>query len=517
MAYSASIIIPVYNSALTLKKCVESLVFGSFSNIQIILSEDQSADDSWNICKELSNVYSNVFCVRNEVNSGVSHTRNRGLELAKGEFILFVDSDDWVSGKYVEKMISAASQHPAALPICGLHYCDYVANNKKDYVFDPKGEKTYLLGLDQLFTLSSRFQLQQIWNKAFRRDIIEKNHLRFDETQSMGEDFQFVLDYLEASAIKQLFVLNEPLYYYIRANNSSLMSKFGVVENDYEFRRLKQILRLAGEDKPEVKKSYTDAVANTKHNYMYQAVHYKPWTRYEKLAFIEKVMGDGKAKNYYREQNRVLFKENLVGFIKQVRQLFHRFKGKLNRVRRETLIRRSKRRLNTHDFSVISQNCIGGVFYHDMGLQFTSPTINLFFTCPDFVKFVLSMDHYLGMDLRMTWGEEYPIGYLDDIAVFFQHYETCSEAKEKWETRKSRIKKDRIVVLCTDRDGFNENAYEQWKHVKYPSILFSALKRVGCCVVYYPQYGKEGRVGDLITNRDFYKDGTLINLLNRMG
>ena len=228
-AYLASIIIPVYNAASTLKKCVESIVFGSFRDIKVILVEDHSSDDSWTLCQRLQSQYKNVVCVQNETNSGVSHTRNTGLAFAEGEFVLFTDSDDWVSGKYAEKLIRAAREYKDAMPICGLHFHEDVAGYKSDYIWQPDGERTYLIPRTQLFDLAERFLLQQIWNKVFRRDVIETHHLRFDEKQSMGEDFQFVLDYLEAGGIENCLVLNETLYYYIRANSTSFFRKYPVL------------------------------------------------------------------------------------------------------------------------------------------------------------------------------------------------------------------------------------------------------------------------------------------------
>ncbi len=190
--------------------------------------------------------------------------------------------------------------------------------------------------------------------------------------------------------------------------------------------------------------------------------------------------------------------------------------GRFKREKAARIAAKEKKRLTNTHFSVISQNCIGGVFYHDMGLRFTSPTIDLYFSCPDFIKFVLDLDHYLTQELSVSWGEEYPIGSLDDITIHFMHYETCSEAKEKWDKRKKRIDRDAILILCTDMEGFDEAAYEQWKKIPYPKVLFSAEDRKAPDVVFYPEFKQDGRVSDLIPERKFYKDGVLINTVNSM-
>ena len=89
-----SVIVPVYNAAHTLERCVDSIAASGGEDIQIILIEDCSKDDSWQVCQRLAEKYKTVLCLRNERNRGVSHTRNRGLDAATGEYLLFVDSDD---------------------------------------------------------------------------------------------------------------------------------------------------------------------------------------------------------------------------------------------------------------------------------------------------------------------------------------------------------------------------------------------------------------------------------------
>ena len=103
--------------------------------------------------------------------------------------------------------------------------------------------------------------------------------------------------------------------------------------------------------------------------------------------------------------------------------------------------------LKTTDLTIISQNCIGGVFYHDMNLPFQSPTINAFIPQPDFIRFINNLNHYLQVPLELAWGAEYPIGRLDDIQIHFVHYETCRDAADAWERRKTRVRFDKMLVL----------------------------------------------------------------------
>ena len=515
--YKASVIIPVYNAEKTLRRCVESIVYGRERDVEVILVDDCSSDHSWALCNQLSQENCNVKCVQNKENSGVSYTRNHGLNLAQGEFLLFVDSDDWVSGAYVSKLLQLAKNFPNMLVICGYLFIDEINDIRRNYVFEAKGENVSGIQAEHFFDLSTRALLQLVWNKAFRRNVIEQHYLRFDESQNMGEDFQFVLDYMEAAQVTQCVVLNETLYYYIRATSSSLMSKFGLTDNNQDIRRLQKLLRLTGADKPENQKSYERAVESMKTNAVYHIIRSKNNTKAEKLANIERVMQDGQPERHYRQQKRILRKEQLSADCRTLKKLVPRIRGKIQRWKNDKTISKVRQTIKEKDFTIISQNCIGGVLYHDMGLQFLSPTINLFIPQPDFVKFVLNLEHYLNADLRMYWDEEWPIGILgDDVRIEFMHYSSCTEAKAKWEERKKRVNFDRILVLSTDRDGFTEQVFSEWKKITYPKVLFT-VKDAFCndsSTVLYPAYFANGFVADLIPKREFYKDGILLSVLN---
>jgi len=199
--------------------------------------------------------------------------------------------------------------------------------------------------------------------------------------------------------------------------------------------------------------------------------------------------------------------------------LISRLNGQLIREQNNRKIRRVKRALRAKDVTIISQNCIGGVFYHDMGMQFLSPTINLFMKEPDFVRFVLNMRHYMEQELVMRWGEEYPVGTLGDIEIHFMHYDSCTLAKNGWDRRKQRINWDKILILATDRNGFHDEVYELWKQIRYPKVLFTVNPRYceGPGSVFLPQYTDLAFVPDLIPKREFYQGDILLHMINEVG
>ena len=184
-----SYIVPVYNAESTLECCVESIEYGNEKDIEIILSDDCSTDESWEICQEMKSRFKNIVCLRNTENKGVSYTRNQALNVAKGKYILFVDSDDWVCVDYADSLKKLTESEPTGLALCGFRFRQGLYGAKTDYVFDADGYEKVVIPVSEGFTVLNKVLLQQLWNKIFCGDIIREQRLRFDESQSMGEDF----------------------------------------------------------------------------------------------------------------------------------------------------------------------------------------------------------------------------------------------------------------------------------------------------------------------------------------
>lgn len=513
-----SIIIPVYNAEKTVRRAVESLVYGEEREIEVILVEDCSKDQSWKICQELEKEFTNVYCFRNEKNRGVSFSRNCGIKKAGAPYVMFLDSDDWASVKYISEMLFVAENFDDALPICCFHFWDLINYKKMDYVWSEEKERNYLkIKGKKLFDALDKNLLQVCWNKIFERELIEKEHIFFDESQCMGEDFGFVLDYMLATGTKQCVIINQPLYYYTREKQNSLMSRFGWQADDTPYYRLRLLGKICGENS-ECDNEYIDRkILELKENMIYHVIRTRKSGRKEKKEQIRRIVKSDLFHTYYRKGMQIYYFEKIVETLYKVKNLKNKIKGRLQEENKNFVIRKEKKRLLQREVSVISQNCIGGVFYHDMGMKFLTPTINLFFKEPDFVKFVLNLKYYLRLEIDIKWEEEYPIGKIDDIEIHFMHYDSCKEAKMAWERRKDRINFEKIVVVATDRDGFTEEVYEQWKQVPYDKVLFSANNKfISKCTVLYPEYITNGMVEDLITYRKFYRDNILVDTINKI-
>lgn len=134
-----------------------------------------------------------------------------------------------------------------------------------------------------------------------------------------------------------------------------------------------------------------------------------------------------------------------------------------------------RQRFNNSDVTIISPNCTGGLMYHDLGLQFLSPTINLFIKAQDYLMFVENLSHYVYSEMKLYSGKEkrdYPLADLDGLTLYLVHYKSIEEAKQKWEQRVKRINWNKITVLGTDRDGMTLELMERFDSLPYHKIMF---------------------------------------------
>lgn len=187
-----------------------------------------------------------------------------------------------------------------------------------------------------------------------------------------------------------------------------------------------------------------------------------------------------------------------------------------NNWRRRILSRIVKKKLDLSDVSIISMNCVGGILYHDCESRFLTPTIDLYFSASDFIKFVNNLDLYLAETPRVVMGSSFPIGVLGDIKLYFMHYDTPEEALAKWEERKKRINKDKIFVVMEDHNGFSKGDFEEFKKIKYPKFLFTNKQEYKCeDSVYMPMYKDLDELPDIIPGRRMYYKMALPNAIKK--
>ena len=186
-----SIIVPVYNVEQFLQKCIDSILAQTMTDFELILINDGSPDRCGEICDEYAVKDSRIIVIHQQ-NQGVSAARNAGLNVAKGEYIGFVDPDDWIDKNMYKEMINAAQQENADVVVCGVNYYDL---NFKFIRNDLSNSKVYdnehmLL---ELFGTPNRFG-GMCWNKVFLRESIQG--VKFPVGIKYCEDWTAVLDFL---------------------------------------------------------------------------------------------------------------------------------------------------------------------------------------------------------------------------------------------------------------------------------------------------------------------------------
>lgn len=198
-----SVIIPVYNSSHYLAECLESVLTQSLRDIEIICVNDGSTDDSLDLLQQYQSKDSR-FTVISQENVGVSAARNAGLEVAKGRYIGFVDSDDTVEKEYFETLCTAAATHEVEVVFCnGLGSQDIVRSKR----YTEKEIREIILPL--YFKEDS---YNAIWNKLYSAEVIRKNNVRFPLGRSHGEDGEFNIQFLMHAS--SLYALDYFGYHY---------------------------------------------------------------------------------------------------------------------------------------------------------------------------------------------------------------------------------------------------------------------------------------------------------------
>ena len=180
MSPTVSIIVPVYNAEKTIGRCIDSILNQEYKDFELLLVDDGSTDGSGAICDARADRDGRVR-VFHQANAGVSASRNLALDHAKGTYLQFLDSDDWITTDATRSLVRGMEGGP----------CDMVVSD---------------------------FYYGVLWNKLYRRSIVEKHHLRMDPEISWCEDFMFNLEYIRYAEFFRAIQI--PIYYYVKTKGS---------------------------------------------------------------------------------------------------------------------------------------------------------------------------------------------------------------------------------------------------------------------------------------------------------
>ena len=285
-----SIILPVYNAQNHLARCVGSICAQTYQNIEIIILNDGSKDQSLPVCEEFRQKDPRILLV-DKANSGVSDTRNLGLKLASGKYVEFVDSDDYLEPDFTERLVAAAEENEADFVIApykmvipaGASKPEQVLDKIQDelgvmsvarppevreYGFLPAGvydKDTFAL---RLMDKPASYFYSVLWNKLYRRDILTGNDIQFVSEMRWAEDLVFNLRYIQYA--ERFVAIDKPGYYYVQNPQSICHTQINaatIVQNKLQvFRYYKDLYTRLGiyeEVRPQLYKFLVDIAEST--------------------------------------------------------------------------------------------------------------------------------------------------------------------------------------------------------------------------------------------------------------
>lgn len=232
-----SVVVPVYNAETTIEKCIRSIQNQTYKNIEIIVVNDGSIDNTLSICKNLQIDDTRIYII-NQNNYGPSKARNNGIDASNGEFVIFVDSDDWIEKECIEIAVNTAIIENADIVLWNLIF----EKNNKSMINTPlkgskriieKKEKTNIINMMLCYKSEnenmSNLSITGPVCKLFRKNCL--NTCRFPENLNLGEDMVFLIDLIPS--INKIVYLNE-YFYHVNVRYNSLSHSFS---EDYPMRK----------------------------------------------------------------------------------------------------------------------------------------------------------------------------------------------------------------------------------------------------------------------------------------
>ena len=218
-----SVIVPVYKAEKYLQRCIDSILGQTFSDFECILVDDGSPDHSPNICDEYATKNPQIRVIH-QANAGVSAARNTGIDAARGEWLCFVDSDDWVDSLYLETLYAQTERNNVQMVVCGR------INEQLDstLIKNPVVDTRFVFNRSDFFEFYKKNRSRYdspcfifVTNELISREFL--GNIRFDENRTMGEDQVFNLDLYDK--IESIVYVPECLYYYA-CNPESVCNSF---------------------------------------------------------------------------------------------------------------------------------------------------------------------------------------------------------------------------------------------------------------------------------------------------
>ncbi|WP_285946585.1 DUF1919 domain-containing protein [Thomasclavelia cocleata] len=436
-----TILTTVYNRKKLIKRLYESLANQTCFEFEWLIIDDGSKDNLELFINKIIEKETRFNIQYFYKENGGKHTAlNYGISKAKGELLFIVDSDDFLLPKAIERIIYWEKTILSEDKVCGLGFCKGLNEKKLVGTTFECGEFLDATTLERL-----KYKITGDKAEIFYTNILRKYPFpEFENEKFLTE--AVVWDKIAYDNFKIRWI-NEIIYICEYLDNG-LSSKWN--EN----------LR----NNP---KGYT--------LFIKQKIHFNEISLKEKYLIIKRYHENIKINSKKKTCELLEFSIGtylVFDFLFEIRKICRYLK-----LKKKIELLFLKLILYKKTIFIISQNCLGGLLYHDLNKQFNSPTINLYFNSSDFIKFVNNLEYYLSLDILFKEDTVYPIGVIDNIEIHFLHYKNNDEALKKWNNRKKRVIKDRLIILMTDRDGFSNSDFIEFKKIKYHKILFTCNEK----------------------------------------
>lgn len=299
-AHLISLVIPVYKVEKYLHKCVDSILAQTYKNLEIILVDDGSPDNCGKICDEYAAKDSRIKVIH-QPNGGLSVARNAGLDIATGDYIGFVDSDDYIAPEMFEKLYFALTENSADISICNYDYVDSLYQTMN--VYSPVENRLYN-SAEIIECLFSEYYCYfvTVWNRLYKAEVFSR--LRFEEGKKFEDAFIAHHIFLEC---RKIVTIRDKLYYYLQRNDSIMGSKLSVSKCD-ELEAM--FIRNGDLKKCGIIIDYEKANRQFIDTYKFFKKNFLPKTKEEKNRV--KVI-DGYAKQVYKQSKQICsFREHII-------------------------------------------------------------------------------------------------------------------------------------------------------------------------------------------------------------
>ena len=241
-----SVIMPVYNSEKYIRKAVDSILLQTYDNFEIILVDDASPDTSPQICDEYAQRYENIKCIHQKKNQGPSAARNTGLEYVSGEYVTFMDSDDYIDSDLFERVKASLDENGADCVAFGMREEYFNKDGKLSKVYEVTyGEEKRISSQDEtraaVIRLEEKTLLGYPANKFYKTEFIRQKNLTFEKA-TLLEDLFFNIHYFED--IASINILNFAPYHYMKRINASVTNTFVKEYYSLHRRKIEMLLKL---------------------------------------------------------------------------------------------------------------------------------------------------------------------------------------------------------------------------------------------------------------------------------